>query len=48
MTIAEAAASPSVLWALIGATAAGLLLLFPSLWYLLQLFKTGDEHLPLH
>ena len=48
MTIADAAASPSVLWALIGATAAGLLLLFPSLWYLLRLFKTGNEHLPLH
>jgi cytochrome d ubiquinol oxidase subunit II len=48
MTINAAAASPSVLWALLGATAAGLLLLFPSLWYLLHLFKTGDEHLPLH
>ncbi|RZU38841.1 cytochrome d ubiquinol oxidase subunit II [Edaphobacter modestus] len=48
MTIAEAAASPSVLWALIGATGVGVILLFPSLWYLLSLFKTGDEHLPLH
>jgi cytochrome d ubiquinol oxidase subunit II len=48
MTIAEAAAPPSVLWALIAATAVGLLILFPSLWYLLRLFKTGDEYLTLH
>jgi cytochrome bd ubiquinol oxidase subunit II len=48
LTIADAAASPSVLWALIGASAVGLLLLFPSLWYLIHLFKTVDDHLPLH
>jgi cytochrome d ubiquinol oxidase subunit II len=48
MTIEQAAAAPSVLWALIGATAAGMLLLFPSLWYLLSLFKAGGENLPLH
>jgi cytochrome bd ubiquinol oxidase subunit II len=48
MTIQQAAAAPSVLWALIGATCAGLVLLFPSLWYLLHLFKRGNQHVPLH
>ncbi|RZU40351.1 cytochrome d ubiquinol oxidase subunit II [Edaphobacter modestus] len=48
MTIAQGAAAPSVLWALIGATAIGLLVLFPSLWYLMRLFKTGDQRIPLH
>jgi cytochrome bd ubiquinol oxidase subunit II len=48
MTIHQAAADPSVLWALIGATVAGLLLLFPSLWYLFHLFKRGNQHVPLH
>jgi Cytochrome bd terminal oxidase subunit I len=47
MTVSEAAAAPPVLWALIGATAAGLLVLFPSIWYL-QLFKPNDEHISLH
>ena len=48
MTISEAAAAPSVLWALIGATTAGLLLLFPSIWYLMQIFKGSGEDIPLH
>jgi cytochrome bd ubiquinol oxidase subunit II len=48
MTISEAAAAPSVLWALIGATTAGLLLLFPSIWYLMQIFKGNNEDIPLH
>jgi cytochrome d ubiquinol oxidase subunit II len=48
MTVSQAAAAPSVLWTLIGATAAGLLVLFPSIWYLMQLFKAGDEHITLH
>jgi cytochrome d ubiquinol oxidase subunit II len=48
MTIAQGAAAPSVLWALIGATAVGLLVLFPSLWFLLRLFKAGDQRIPLH
>ena len=48
MTIAQGAAAPSVLWALLGATAIGLLVLFPSLWYLMRLFKTGDQRIPLH
>jgi cytochrome bd ubiquinol oxidase subunit II len=48
MTISQAAAAPAVLWPLIGATAAGLMVLFPSIWYLMQLFKTGDQHITLH
>jgi cytochrome d ubiquinol oxidase subunit II len=48
MTIADAAAPPQILWTLIAATGAGLLLLFPSLWYLLRLFKDNEEHVPLH
>jgi cytochrome d ubiquinol oxidase subunit II len=48
MTVSEAAAAPPVLWALIGATAAGLLVLFPSIWYLMQIFKGNDENIPLH
>jgi cytochrome d ubiquinol oxidase subunit II len=48
MTISEAAAAPPVLWALIGATAAGLLVLFPSIWYLMQIFKGSGEDIPLH
>src|SRR5258708_2900053 len=48
MTVSEAAAAPPVLWALISATAAGLLVLFPSIWYLMQLFKANDEDIPLH
>jgi cytochrome d ubiquinol oxidase subunit II len=48
MTVSEAAAAPPVLWALIGATAAGLLVLFPSIWYLMQLFKANAEDIPLH
>jgi cytochrome bd ubiquinol oxidase subunit II len=47
MTVSAAAASP-VLWALIGASAAGLLVLFPSIWYLMQLFKANEEDIPLH
>ncbi len=34
MTVSEAAAAPPVLWALIGATTAGLLVLFPSILYI--------------
>jgi cytochrome bd ubiquinol oxidase subunit II len=48
MTVSQAAAAPPVLWALIGAATAGLLVLFPSIWYLMQLFKTGNEHITLH
>ncbi len=48
MTVSEAAAAPPVLWALIGATTAGLLVLFPSIGYLMQLFKANDEDIPLH
>jgi cytochrome d ubiquinol oxidase subunit II len=42
------AAAPPVLWALIAASAAGLLVLFPSIWYLMQLFKANEEDIPLH
>lgn len=48
MTITDAAASPPVRWSLIGATTAGLVLLFPSLWGLLRIFKAGDQQFPLH
>jgi cytochrome d ubiquinol oxidase subunit II len=48
MTVSAAAAAPPVLWALIGATTAGLLVLFPSIGYLMQLFKANDEDIPLH
>jgi cytochrome bd ubiquinol oxidase subunit II len=48
MTISEAAAAPPVLRALIGATAGGLLVLFPSIWYLMQIFKANHEDIPLH
>ena len=48
MTVSQAAAAPPVLWALIGATIAGLLVLFPSIWYLMQIFKTSEEDIPLH
>lgn len=48
MTVSDAAAAPPVLWALIGATIAGLLVLFPSLGYLMQLFKANEEVIPLH
>jgi cytochrome bd ubiquinol oxidase subunit II len=48
MTISDAAAAPTVLWALIGATTAGLLVLFPSIWYLMQIFKGSGEDIPLH
>lgn len=48
LTVSEAAAAPPVLWALIGATAAGLLLLFPSICYLMQIFKAKHEDIPLH
>jgi cytochrome d ubiquinol oxidase subunit II len=48
MTISEAAAAPPVLWALIGATVAGLLVLLPSIWYLMQIFKGSGEDIPLH
>ncbi|HEY2457503.1 MAG TPA: cytochrome d ubiquinol oxidase subunit II [Candidatus Acidoferrum sp.] len=48
MTVSAAAAAPPVLWALIGATAAGLLVLFPSIGYLMQLFKANNEDIPLH
>jgi cytochrome d ubiquinol oxidase subunit II len=48
ITVSEAAAAPPVLWALIGATAAGLLVLFPSIWYLMQIFKGNGEDIPLH
>jgi bd-type cytochrome oxidase subunit I len=47
-TVSEAAAAPPVLWALIGATVAGLLVLFPSIWYLMQIFKASNEDIPLH
>ena len=48
MTVSEAAAAPPVLWALIGATVAGLLVLFPSIWYMMQTFKANNEDIPLH
>jgi cytochrome bd ubiquinol oxidase subunit II len=48
LTISEAAAAPPVLRALISATIAGLLLLFPSIWYLMQIFKGNNEDIPLH
>jgi cytochrome d ubiquinol oxidase subunit II len=48
MTVSAAAAAPPVLWALIGATTAGLLVLFPSIGYLMQLFKANEENIPLH
>ncbi|MEG9437373.1 cytochrome d ubiquinol oxidase subunit II [Edaphobacter sp. HDX4] len=48
MTVNDAAASPAVLWTLIAAVGSGLVLLVPSLLYLLRLFKMGNEHLPLH
>jgi cytochrome d ubiquinol oxidase subunit II len=48
MTVSEAAAAPPVLWALIGATLAGLLVLFPSIWYMMQTFKANNEDIPLH
>ena len=48
LTVSEAAAAPPVLRALIGATTAGLLLLFPSIWYLMQIFKGNSENIPLH
>jgi len=41
-------AAPPVLWALIGATLAGLLVLFPSIWYMMQTFKANNEDIPLH
>jgi cytochrome bd ubiquinol oxidase subunit II len=48
MTIQQAAAPPHLLWVLIAALGAGMLLLFPSLWYLMRLFKDNDAHVPLH
>jgi cytochrome d ubiquinol oxidase subunit II len=48
MTVSAAAAAPPVLWALIAASAAGLLVLFPSIWSLMQLFKANEEDIPLH
>jgi cytochrome bd ubiquinol oxidase subunit II len=48
LTVSEAAAAPPVLRALIGATIAGLFLLFPSIWYLMQIFKGNSEDIPLH
>lgn len=48
LSISQAAAAPPVLWALIGATIAGLLVLFPSIWYLMQIFKTNQQDIPLH
>jgi cytochrome d ubiquinol oxidase subunit II len=48
ITVFEAAASPAVLGPLIVVAGAGLVLLFPCLWYLFRIFKTGDQHLPLH
>jgi cytochrome bd ubiquinol oxidase subunit II len=48
MTVSDAAAAPPVLWALIGATVAGLLVLFPSIWYMMQTFKSNKEDIPLH
>jgi cytochrome bd-type quinol oxidase subunit 1 len=47
-TVSEAAAAPPVLWSLIGATAAGLLVLFPSIWYLMQIFKANHDDISLH
>jgi cytochrome bd ubiquinol oxidase subunit II len=48
MTISQAAAAPPVLWALIGATTVGLLVLFPSIWYLMEIFKGNSEEIALH
>jgi cytochrome bd ubiquinol oxidase subunit II len=48
LTVSEAAAAPPVLRALVGATIAGLFLLFPSIWYLMQIFKGNNEDIPLH
>jgi Rad3-related DNA helicase len=47
-SISEAAAAPPVLRALICATAGELLVLFPSIWYLMQIFKANHEDIPLH
>jgi cytochrome d ubiquinol oxidase subunit II len=43
LTLADAAAPASTLRAVIGAIAAGALILFPSLWYLFRVFKSGGE-----
>jgi cytochrome d ubiquinol oxidase subunit II len=48
ITVSNAAAAPPVLWSLIGATAAGLLVLFPSIWYLMQIFKANHDDISLH
>jgi cytochrome bd ubiquinol oxidase subunit II len=42
LTLADAAAPPSTLRAVIGAIAVGGLILFPSLWYLFKVFKGGE------
>jgi cytochrome bd ubiquinol oxidase subunit II len=46
VTIASAAAPESVLLAVTLASAAGMLLLFPSLWYLFHIFKGRDQAVP--
>lgn len=46
VTIASAAAPESVLLAVTLASVAGMLLLFPSLWYLFYIFKSGNRTTP--
>jgi hypothetical protein len=48
MTISEAAAAPLFYGALIGAIVAGLLVMFPPIWYTLQTLKANNENIPLH
>jgi cytochrome d ubiquinol oxidase subunit II len=42
LTLAQAAAPPATLRAVIGAISVGAVILFPSLWYLFRVFKRGD------
>jgi cytochrome d ubiquinol oxidase subunit II len=48
ITIAAAAAAPPLLWAVITATGLGLIILIPSIWYLLRIFKGIKSDVPLH
>ncbi len=48
LTIWDAASSPTVLWSIIGATFAGMLVLFPSIGYLMRIFKDNEQDIPLH
>ena len=43
LTIAGTAAPANVLWLLLGCIAVGLVLILPPLWWLLQIFKAGDN-----